>query len=330
MTTFATQMEDLLRDAEQVLAGLSVVHVRVRPRLAAAIKEVRRAYGDDEIVPGSWGHRSCVDWSAPNAGALDRTRFNWTCGKWNANLKLAFAELAGALAAAGAPGHAETASAMSGQAGTSMEQAEVVVPDIISAGVQTADPDAAGDAEEREEADRKNRKKRQWLVRNWWWLVPVTAVGGATWYFWPAIAAALRVRGVAKQRLGGAVDTFEQRLLPAPQGQAALAYPPAESYDRYSDSFGGTQEMEPVGSSYHGMSEVMESAGWSEQAIQEAAPFHPLPAPPTGQPNGSFHGLSFVGFTSVPSGQANEGSFVGFSEFAGSSVVEADWEPIED
>ena len=353
MTTFTNQMENLLRDAEEVLAGVPALRFNVRPKLAAAIKEVRRAYGDDKVVPGPLGHKSCVEWRAPTAGAIARTSFNWNCGQWNANLQNAFVVLADALVAVGAPKHAETAFALARQAGTSMDQAEVVVPDLISAGISTANPDAGEDAATREEAerqaardaeeaDRKNKAWRQRIMRNWWWLVPATVVGGATWYFWPAIGAALRVRGMAKRRLDGAVDVFDrrppsgaQRLLPAPQGQAALAHPPAESYDPSNDPFGGTQEMEPIAGSYHGLSEVMGAAGWSTPAIQEAAPFHPPATPPTGQPNGSFHGLSFVGFTSVPSGQANAGrssgsSFVGFSEFSGASFVDTDWEPIED
>ena len=331
MATFATQMEDLLRDAEAVLSGLSSLRVLDRPRLDAAIKEVRRAYSDDKIVPGPWGHRSCVEWSLVTAGALSRTNFNWTCGQWNSNLELAFAELGAALTAAGSPAHAERAYTMSGQTSTQAEESETVVPDLISAGVPTADPDAAGDAEEREAADRANRKKRQWLVRNWWWLVPSAAVGGATWYFWPVIGAALRARGVLGARLRHVGDAVEQRLLPAPQGQAAMAYPSAESYDETVDPFISTQDSPTAGGSLY---EAMKAAGWSDQAQQEAAPFHapafvPEP-PPTGQPNGSFHGLSFVGFTSVPSGRANEGSFVGFSEFAGASSIDPEWEPIED
>lgn len=269
MTTLTSQMEDLLHKSDRILADLGITRVIAKPKLTAAIAEVRRSYSDDKIVSGPWGHKSCVQW-AKDGLAASSINFNWTCGKWAANLKLALTRLAEALVGAGEKGWAEVAWSLADQSETMAEQMYATVAesfDPIAAEIPTADPDAGGDARKRDEADRDARKSREWIMRNLWWTIPAAATAVGTWYFWPFLAPLLRFRSGAGKMLNA-----PSRQLPAPSGQPNF----------------------PMVTDFAGLSGDM-------------------------------------GF---------DGSFVGFSEMAGASLmggstlgasfVDATWEPIED
>ena len=82
------------------------------------------AVADDTVVAGPWGADSCVEWSAPTAGVLNRANYRLLCHTWELNIQGALGRLQDQLLAAGDQSMGEAIEAAADQTATLGEQSQ--------------------------------------------------------------------------------------------------------------------------------------------------------------------------------------------------------------
>lgn len=100
MTTRREQIESEIARARALHGGSD--------RVMWAADQVEAMLTDGGEVPGPWGPSSCFDWSAPDAGTLQRLNYRAICREWEAKLGQRIRMLAAELLAVGDVDGAET------------------------------------------------------------------------------------------------------------------------------------------------------------------------------------------------------------------------------
>lgn len=120
LTQLAAQLELIDRDH----AGT--------PSVVDAVADVRDTMASNRRIRG-WGAspESCVDWSAADAGALARARFNYSCQGWAEDLRKSLLRLSNSLRVADDWPRAEVISSIADEAVTASEQADEVVGEPV-------------------------------------------------------------------------------------------------------------------------------------------------------------------------------------------------------
>jgi|TARA_R110000824_G_C15230052_1_gene678460 hypothetical protein len=98
------------------------------PSVLDAVADVQDTMASNRRIRG-WGAdwESCVDWSAADAGAVARARFNYSCQGWAEDLRKSLMRLSSSLRVADDWARAEVISSIADEAVTAVEQADQVV-----------------------------------------------------------------------------------------------------------------------------------------------------------------------------------------------------------